>query len=148
MRWGGPALALALLALASACGPRAEPAPDPRAAAEVGEAEKLPHDDLPPPQPARYIGKWAAARSGCADPAWTFRADGLSTAGEISCDFEAVDEIPGGYRIAAACIAHGPRHTSQLQLTFAESADVMLVDGGPFPRSIGLVYCGPLESAP
>lgn len=146
----GRALGFACLLALAACGPAAAPdsGPEPEAAEQIGEAEPLPQDPLPPPRAARYVGRWAAVQRACADPAWTFRPNGLSTAGEVSCAFEAVDEIPGGYRIAADCQSEGQRSTTQLQLTFAESAEAMLVDGGPFARSVALVYCGPLQAEP
>jgi hypothetical protein len=133
--------AFAALTLA-ACNPSA---PDPDAAAKLGPAESL-ERTLPAEGDApRYVGLWAVARDNCPDAAWTFRADGISTKGEVSCTFNNVAETETGYAIDATCTAEGPPAPHQIQLAFAESARAMLLTGGPWAgESTGLVYCGPL----
>lgn len=93
--------------------------------------------------PTRYVGQWAAASLGCAEPAWRFEADRLTTKGEVSCAFMQVTPAPGGYDVAARCLAEGEERASTLRLRFAESAKAMLVSGGPFSGETGLTYCGP-----
>lgn len=138
------ALALApVLALLVACADPAEPPPDPDAAEQVGEAERLPRT-LPPPteERPRYVGLWAASAEGCAEPAWRFRADGVSTMGEVSCSFDTVTIVPTGYQIASTCHAEGDVTRNTIELSFAESARAMMVSGGPWASPIGLTYCG------
>lgn len=135
------AVAAASLALI-ACADPAEPEPEPEAAAQVGEAEPLPHT-LPPPaeETPRYVGLWATTADGCADPAWRFEADGISTQGEVSCEFNDVRMTAGGYDIAATCHAQAPPEQRNIQISFAESARAMMVTGGPWDPAPSLVYC-------
>lgn len=95
----------------------------------------------PAPAPARYLGRWAANKGLCEDGAWKFDASHLSTAGEVSCDFDKVSEMPGGYDIAARCLAEGTRSRETIKLRFAESAGAMLVESKTF-QPIGLIRCG------
>jgi hypothetical protein len=131
--------------LVSCSPPQAEPPPDPDAAAQVGEAQLLPRT-LPAPSvdTPRYVGLWAASEDGCADPAWRWEAERVTTQGEVSCSFNDVQMTNTGYTIQATCTAEGPPTPQQIQLSFAESARAMLVDGGPW-TPVGLVYCGPLR---
>lgn len=132
--------ALALLA----CSKPAEPEPDPRAAAQVGEAQTLPHQ-LPTPTATtpRYVGMWAASAEGCANPAWRFEPNSVSTEGEVSCAFQSVALTPAGYEIAATCTAEGPPTPHTISLSFAESARAMMISGAPWAAT-SLVYCGAL----
>ncbi|MEJ0060682.1 MAG: hypothetical protein WDM79_14395 [Terricaulis sp.] len=133
---------IAVLALA-ACNPSA---PDPDAAAKLGAPESL-ERALPPEGAQRYVGMWATAQDDCPSAPWEFRADGLSTQGEVSCRFNIVNETETGYAIDATCTAEGPPAPYQIQLAFAESAHAMLLTGGPWMgESTGLVYCGPLPA--
>jgi len=137
--------AAAALCLA-ACEPQAPVAvdPDPEAAQDVGQADPLPQTlPLPSDTTPRFVGLWAASADGCADPAWRFRADGVSTQGEVSCQFNDVELTQTGYTIQATCYAEAPPEEQTIQLSFAESARAMMVSGGPW-SPIGLVYCGPL----
>ena len=119
--------------------PPANAAGDPVAADTTTPPGELP----PAASPTRYVGQWAAASLGCAEPAWRFEADRLTTRGEVSCAFMQVTPAPGGYDVAARCLAEGEERASTLRLRFAESAKAMLVAGGPFSGEIGLTYCGP-----
>ena len=152
---------LAAAAAVSACGDRqgAPPpsaanlaAPNPPTTAPPAEPPGQPvaADTTTPPgelpsaaSPTRYVGEWTAASLSCADPAWRFEADRLTTKGEVSCAFMQVTPAAGGYDIAARCLAEGEERASTLRLRFAESAKAMLVSGGPFSGKIGLTYCGP-----
>jgi hypothetical protein len=120
--------------------------PSPNATGQPVAADTVtPAGELPPAaSPTRYVGRWSAASLSCADPAWRFEADRLSTKGEVSCVFEQVMPVDGGYDIAARCTAEGAEKVYSLRLRFAESAKAMLVSGGPFSEEIGLVYCGSL----
>lgn len=148
MRPGFAPVLLAVLGLA-ACGrdePRPAPADRPAAPAPAPAASvpARPGASLPPADaPFRYDGLWAAEVKACADPPWRFEPRRLATQGEVSCDFDQVARTAAGYEIAATCTAEGPPQPYSLTLTFAESAKAMLVEGGPFGRPIGLVWCGP-----
>lgn len=133
-------LACALVALA-ACG-QTERAPDPEAAAAIGDAIPLPQT-LPAPRAdaLRYVGRWASSAANCASGAWVFELDGVNTAGEVSCNFNNIQITPSGYMIDASCTAEGPPTLHRIQLSFAESAQAMMVSGGPWGQEIGLVHC-------
>lgn len=138
VRSAAAAASLALIV----CADPAEPEPDPDAAAQVGEAAPLPHD-LPAPTEAapRYVGLWATTADGCANPAWRFKADGISTQGEVSCEFNSVEMREAGYQIAATCHAQAPAEQHNIQISFAESAHAMMLTGGPWDPAPSLVYC-------
>jgi hypothetical protein len=138
-------LVLAALAL-SACGPTtpADPPPDPQAASEVSDTvEALPHHLPPTGAEPRFVGSWATTDDGCDDPAWIINAHEMHTQGEVSCTFNDVSEIPGGYNVQATCHAEGETTQHDMQLTFAESAQAMMIAGGPWSPDPGLLYCGP-----
>lgn len=138
---------IACVALAvAACGPAEPPpahAPDPAAAEKLGPAEPLDAALPTAAAPLRFVGGWATTANQCGSPPWSFRADGVSTQGEVSCTFNDIDEITGGYTIQASCSAEGNDTEEQIQLTFAESAQAMMVSGGPWMGAIALVHCGP-----
>jgi hypothetical protein len=119
----------------------AEPAPA-ESPPPSQDASALP-DKLPPADVAnRYVGRWAAREQLCDTGAWRFERRRLVTAGEVSCDFDDVAKAPGGYDIAATCLAEGSTSKDTLQLRFAESAQAMLVKSKMW--DVGLIYCGPL----
>ena len=123
-------------------------APDPQAAAQVGPARTLPNT-LPAPSAdhPRFVGLWAASVEGCADPAWRFHADRLSTQGEVLCRFQSVQQTQTGYDINASCSAEGPPERDyHIQIGFAESARAMMLSGGPWSAPIGLVYCAEIPN--
>jgi hypothetical protein len=128
-----------------ACTDPATTEPDPQAAEQIGEAQTLPNT-LPPPSATtpRFVGVWAHTSVGCEVPAWTFRADGLSTQGEVSCTFDDVQLTETGYTIQSTCTAESPPTPYEIQLSFAESARAMMIAGGPWDEAPSLVYCGPL----
>jgi hypothetical protein len=111
------------------------PAPD------SGEPGKLPPADGAKP---RYVGRWAATEQLCAAGAWRFYATHLETAGEVSCTYNRVDKVPGGYDLHATCTAEAPPAPDLIKLRFAESAQAMLVESKTL-KSTGLIYCGPLK---
>lgn len=122
------------------------PAPQPSTdQAETGDASAGPGTTLPPADAAyRYVGRWAADARLCRGGAWLWRERSLDTAGEVSCQFEKVTPVPGGYDIDARCTAEGPEKPDRIKVRFAESARAMLVDA-TVVRPVGLIYCGPLE---
>lgn len=135
-------LVLAALALAACSQP--EPQPDPEAAAGVSDNVQVLQRPLPPASAdPRFVGAWATTDDGCADPAWIINARDMHTQGEVSCSFNEVSRIPGGYEVKATCTAEGPPTAYDMQLTFAESAQAMLIAGGPWAPDPGLLYCGP-----
>jgi hypothetical protein len=139
--------AAALISVALiACADPVQPEPDPDAAAQIGESEPLP-STLPPPSEAqpRFVGLWATTQNGCEAPPWRFRADGVSTQGEVSCDFSNTRVTSTGYTVDATCHAEGTTSTHQIQFAFAESARAMMVSHGPWAAPTSLVYCGPLS---
>lgn len=139
------AVAAAISVATIACTEPAVTEPDPDAAQQVGEAQTLPNT-LPPPSATtpRYVGVWAHTAVGCDVPAWTFRPDGVSTQGEVSCSFNDVQLTDAGYAIQSACHAEGETTQHEIQLSFAESARAMMISGGPWDDAPSLVYCGPL----
>jgi hypothetical protein len=139
------ALLLTALAL-TACSPAMSPEapPNPQAAAEVSDTvQALPHRLPPASAEPRFVGTWATTDEGCDDPAWIINAHEIHTQGETSCTFNEVSKIPGGYNVQAVCTAESPPTPYTMQITFAESAQAMMVAGGPWSPDPGLLYCGP-----
>lgn len=137
-------LALALAACQPAAGDDAaapaDAAPPPPAAA--GSTPPVADDaPAPPPEALRYVGRWAAEANLCDDGAWVFSADGLQTAGETTCRFSNVRDIPGGYALDADCNAQGTPSSGEMRLTFAASARAMLVDAPALGWELGLTPC-------
>src|SRR3546814_15723895 len=82
-----------------------------------------PAGSLPPADAAyRYVGRWAATQQLCATGAWRFHERRLDTAGEVSCTFDQIDKVPGGYDITATCLAEGNRTPDTIAIRLAESA--------------------------
>ncbi|MBW0149769.1 MAG: hypothetical protein U1A07_14020 [Phenylobacterium sp.] len=129
-----PVLTFALTAALAACG-----AQEPAAPAEVPAATP----QAPAPDAARpgYVGRWAATPALCADGAWTFRHDGLNTAGEVSCRFDGVAALDDGYEIAATCTAEAPPQSHRLNLSLSPDGRTMSVRGGPFDDPPPLSRC-------
>ncbi len=128
-----------------ACADPAEPQPDPEAATQVGEVQALPQN-LPAPSETkpRYVGLWATTAEGCTAPAWSFAPTGVTTLGEVSCEFHNVAMTDRGYDIRAQCSAEGETSQHNLQLSFAESARAMMISGGPWQSGTALEYCSAL----
>lgn len=87
-----------------------------------------------------YVGRWAADASYCVAGAWVFTATTLNTAGEVSCTFNTITPTATGYTIQATCTAEAPPAPATLRLSYARSAQALLVEGGPL-APIGLVRC-------
>ena len=88
-----------------------------------------------------YVGRWAAEAGFCAAGAWVFTANTLSTAGEVSCTFNTVTPTAAGYTVQASCTAEAPPAPFTLRLSYAQSAQELLVEGGPFAAAISLIRC-------
>ncbi len=97
--------------------------------------------DLRPEQPAsyRFVGRWATEAGKCATP-WRFTATSLKTPAGAVCSFSNVNEVPGGFDIAASCITGDAPKDDSLQLRFAESAKALLVESRVVGDA-GLVRC-------
>lgn len=141
----------AAVALAAAgCGqPSAPPAAPPKA--------QNPGPPMTPnPMPPTYVGRWAATPDLCDTGAWVFTPTGLTTAGEISCNFSQVTPNETGWIAEGACVAQGPAKPASLVLntTRAGQSRTLAVSGGPFSGSQVLGVCptpaltgSPLEDA-
>jgi hypothetical protein len=128
--------------------PPSETAPPPlgnmtanEAAADDENAAVVPGILPPADAEYRYAGRWAATQQLCDTGAWRFQPKRLDTAGEVSCTFDNVEKVPGGYDIAASCLAEGNRSKDTIELRFAESAQAMLVQSKMWD-GVGLTYCG------
>jgi hypothetical protein len=136
-RLGVPRALWTTLLLLTACERQAEappPAPAERppasAATPTPQAEALPF----------YVGRWAARPELCADGAWRITERGIDTAGEVSCRFLAPPAGPGPVEVDATCTAEGPPKRWRLRLAYAQSAQALLIENGPF-TDIGLIRC-------
>ncbi|MDO8900198.1 MAG: hypothetical protein Q7V15_02475 [Phenylobacterium sp.] len=129
-----PVLIFALAAALSACG--GEPP-----AAPVEAPATTPQDEAPAAAMPAYVGQWAATPALCSDGAWTFRHDGLSTAGEVSCRFDGVAALDDGFEIAATCTAQAPPQSHRLNLSLGADGQTMRVRGGPFDDPPVLSRC-------
>lgn len=123
-----------LILVLSACGQSDTPPAD--AAPATKPAATVPSSDRP-----GYIGRWAANEGLCDTGAWVFERDGLSTAGEVSCQFDGVAALDDGYEIAATCTAQAPPEAHSLRLTFGQDGQTMVVRGGPFSEPPPLIRC-------
>ncbi|HKR24555.1 MAG TPA: hypothetical protein VJS15_04795 [Allosphingosinicella sp.] len=118
------------------------PPPDLNASVALDQLEGI-DNHLPPPLgagPPRFVGRWAAEEALCARAAWRFTERGLHTPAGSACRFERIEEVPGGYSIAARCTAEGPERADRLEIRFAESAQAMLFDSQSVAAA-GLVRC-------
>ena len=98
-----------------------------------------------PAEPAFYVGRWAARPELCAEGAWVITERGIDTAGEVSCRFEPPPPGPGPVEVNAICTAEGPPKPWRLRLAYAQSAQALLIENGPF-ADIGLIRCpAPVE---
>ncbi|MDF7776001.1 hypothetical protein P1X14_12150 [Sphingomonas sp. AOB5] len=132
-----PLAALALAACSSE--PVNQTADLPETAPPVATPEPGP-STTPMPEPARYIGRWAATPQLCAGGVWRFEEMDLSTAGEVSCDFHRVANVPGGYDVAATCFAEGNRSEEAIRLRFPANGGGMTVESKLF-QPVSLIRC-------
>lgn len=87
-----------------------------------------------------YVGRWAATPALCTAGAWRFELKHLSTAGEVSCEFSSIQPVPGGYDIAASCLADGRNTEEKITLRLAADGETMTVESKTFPKIL-LVRC-------
>jgi hypothetical protein len=126
----------AVLALA-ACRPEAE-APPP--AAQTTRAPAGAPAPAQATEPPFFVGRWAARPELCAEGAWVITDHGIDTAGEVSCGFERPPAGGGPVELDAVCTAEGPPQRWRIRLSYAQSAQALLIENGPF-ADIGLVRC-------
>ena len=130
-----PLIALLFIAALAACGADApENAPPPVASMASADA------------PLRFVGLWAVSEAMCAEPAWRFRAEEVSTLGEVHCAFTEVAPTADGYAINAMCTAEAPPAPYTISLSLTEAPRTMTISGGPWVASTQLVYCAPLPA--
>lgn len=119
-------------------------APAPIASSEVS----TPRGTLPPfNSPTRYVGVWAAAETACGHAAWRFERNKMQGPDWTACEFKSVTASQGGFNINAKCTDGANERDATLRLSFAESAQAMLMQGVPETGDIGLIYCGPLSAS-
>lgn len=142
-------VALATLAVLAACqkSPPEQNDAGANASTPTANAVATPAPATPgtlPPADAnlRFIGTWAAEPGLCEQGAWRFSERGLKTAGEVACQFDRINPVPGGYDISAMCTAQGDETKDTLRLRFAESAGAMTVETDKVLQPVGLTWCG------
>lgn len=126
--------------LLSACERKAETPPSAAPAKRGPEASAMASPASQAEAAPFFVGRWAAGPELCADGAWTITARGLDTAGEVSCRFDTPPAGPGPVDVDAVCTAEGPPKRWRLHLAYAQSAQALLIENGPF-ADIGLVRC-------
>lgn len=134
-------IAAMLAAGLAACGapePAKAPADAPAVTAEPAVAP------APAEASPRYVGLWAVSERLCAEPAWHFRPEEVSTLGEVHCAFTDVKPNGASYAIEAMCTAEAPPAPYQLELSLTDAPRTMTVSGGPWMAPTQLVYCAPL----
>ena len=90
----------------------------------------------------RYVGRWATREDLCEGGAWTFTRSGAALEDGPTCQFDTVNEIPGGFQVTATCERDGKKRQEAATLRFAESARAMLVENLATLPDTGLVKCG------
>ena len=132
-----PLIALALLGLV-ACERGNAPAPEaagpPAAAADARSAP-----GALAPESLFFVGRWAAEAGMCDDP-WIITAQDLRTPGHVVCRFEQVSRTAQGFEARSVCTAEGPPAPWRLRFAYAQSAQALLIEDGPF-ADVGLVRC-------
>ncbi|WP_374468690.1 hypothetical protein [Phenylobacterium sp.] len=138
-------LLLLLSLVLAACGREAADTPAAPKPAEPPAAGPAPTTAVTRdvPQPASYVGRWAASPPLCADGAWVFEPGRVQTAGEVACDFVTVTEGLTGYAVAAKCLAEGVAEPQSFHLAMSDEAPPqgMTVAGGPWGGPVSLRRC-------
>lgn len=113
---------------------RAAETPDPPKAAAPG--------DTPSPSSASLVmvGRWAADPRLCDKGAWVITAQGITAAGEVSCRFDGAPQGRGPVEVDATCMSGGVEKRWRLRFSYAEAAQALLVENGPFAAT-GLMRC-------
>lgn len=133
-------IAALLAAGLAACG-APEPTEPPPAEAAVAAPSAAPAEATP-----RFVGLWAVSEDMCAEPAWRFRPEEVSTLGEVHCAFTGVQPNGDGYTIAAMCTAEAPPAPYEITLALTDTPRTMTVSGGPWMAPTQLMYCAPLPA--
>lgn len=123
--------------------PPAEPVSAAVPAPTGDPAETAARADVDQPTGQSFVGRWAATPALCADGAWDFTAEGVSTAGEVSCRWTRVEPVRTGFRVGARCTAEGTQTDSAVDLALTDTAEPrrMTVTGGPWDGPITLTRC-------
>ena len=117
----------------SACDRAAAPPDAPKAAASA-ETPSLSS------APLVMVGRWAADPKLCDKAAWVITAQGLTTASDASCRFDGAPQGRGPVEVDATCTSDGVVKRWRLRFSFAEAAQALLVENGPFAAT-GLMRC-------
>lgn len=146
-----PIAILAALTALSACNQKPDDAQNQAANAAANAEEQGQANATPPagsnPLPAdtgalRFVGNWAAEPDMCGDAPWSFTERGLETAGHVSCTFDRINPVPGGYDIASSCTAEAEEQKDTVRLRFVESTQTMSVSTDTSLNDVSLVNCG------
>lgn len=106
-----------------------------------------PRGTLPPfNSPTRYVGVWAAAETACGHAAWRIERNKIQSPAWMACDLTNVTPSQGGFDISATCTDGATEQDAKIRLSFAESAQAMLMQGVPETGDVGLIYCGPIDA--
>jgi hypothetical protein len=137
----------ALSLLLAACSQGADQPADRAASATQQSPAMSSPVDAPSTPPAeadvpRYVGRWATREDLCEGGAWTFTRSGAALEDGPTCQFDTVNEIPGGFQVTATCEQDGKKRQEAATLRFAESARAMLVENLATLPDTGLVKCG------
>jgi hypothetical protein len=124
--------------------PKGDPMTPDAARQSLEAARATPAGRLPPADSrARYVGRWAPSETACANEVWLFEANTAKSPRGGSCRFTTVTPVDGGYDVEAQCGRDGVERARRFSLRFAESAQAMLIEGGPAFGDVGVVFCGP-----
>jgi hypothetical protein len=129
--------AAALLLGLCACDRAADPPAAPKAPAQGATPAPSP---TPSPAALFFVGRWAADPKLCDTGPWIITAQGLRTAGEVSCRFDGAPQGRGPVEVDATCTSEGAQKPWRLRFSYAEAAQALLVENGPFAAT-GLMRC-------
>ena len=114
--------------------------PDPRVTAEPEEVT-VPAPEAPPPDPRRYIGRWAKSADLCATEWWRFWGDELltKTVG-LACDIAPPGADFSDETITTICRAGGRGVREEWRLSYAEEGARLTITD-PEGEIVDLVRC-------
>jgi len=92
------------------------------------------------PSPLFFVGRWAADPKLCDKGAWVITAQEISTGGEVACRFNGPPQGRGPVEVDATCRSDGAEKPWRLRFSYAEPAQALLVENGPFAPT-GLMRC-------
>jgi hypothetical protein len=137
------AVAALLAGTLSACG---DLSPGPARDAQPAPPAATPAAPLD--APPLFAGAWAATPALCRGGAWTFSAEGVATAGGVSCRWTKVERRAGGWTLSGTCAAEGPPEAQTVSLALElGDPNAMTVAGGPWAGPQRLIRCGASSTA-